>query len=284
MERFDEEWRSVVGYEGVYEVSSLGNVRRVGKSKLMKQHWQKGYARILVSKDNVKDTIFVHRWVAEAFLGIPEQRMFVNHINGVKDDNRVENLEWVTSAENEIHSRRVLGKTSNNINGNKFLTSLSDHQVMEIRALSGMFSRRVMAFKNGVSETTVNSAVNYETYKNIGQYNISDIASETIEEYWLAAQIAPSQGRTSTLPDPEDLEGEIWRDCIDYEGIYKVSNQGRVKGLKRNSILSPAITNTGRRRVVLCKENKTKQWYVDILVNNAFPEIATPVARYRTEA
>lgn len=70
--------------------------------------------------------------------------------------------------------------------------------------------------------------------------------------------------------DSSGFDGEVWKPCIGFEGLYEVSNKERVKGLKRNNILSPAISPNGRQRVVLCKDNKTKQYYVDHLVTTTF--------------
>lgn len=103
-----EEWKSVVGYEGYYEVSSLGNVRsitRVKKGKVLKPlKRQHGYLGIqLHGKGGNKrgfKTFSVHRLVAEAFIPNPNNYPEINHIDENKSNNRVENLEWVTHKQN----------------------------------------------------------------------------------------------------------------------------------------------------------------------------------------
>lgn len=115
-----EIWKSVVGYEGYYEVSSYGRVRSVSRYvntgilhsdvklhkgkmlKLNKKHT--GYLFVDLCKHNKIKTIAVHRLVATAFLDKPEGRDVVNHLNLDKTDNRVENLEWCTYKENSIHA------------------------------------------------------------------------------------------------------------------------------------------------------------------------------------
>jgi hypothetical protein len=117
-----EIWKNVVGYEDCYEVSNLGNVRSIkrmvertspagGKSfytynsKMLKTCiTKKGYLRLGLHLNDVKNNHQIHRLVASAFIDNPENKEQVNHKNGIKSDNRVENLEWVTNSENLKHS------------------------------------------------------------------------------------------------------------------------------------------------------------------------------------
>lgn len=112
-----EIWKPIKGYEGLYEVSNLGNARsldrqvrysiagrRVIKGKLLKNYVNnRGYVRIGVYKSGAIVNKGMHRVVAEAFLPNPENKPDVNHINGIKTDNRVENLEWATHYDNMQH-------------------------------------------------------------------------------------------------------------------------------------------------------------------------------------
>ena len=116
-----EEWRDIKGYEGFYQVSNMGNVRsvthtvvytdgRVGhyEGKLITPNNDKnGYKAVNLSKNGVVNHIDIHRLVAETFLPKDGERNVVNHKDGNKHNNTVENLEWVTYSENSKHAVRT---------------------------------------------------------------------------------------------------------------------------------------------------------------------------------
>lgn len=120
----DEIWKPVVGYEELYEVSSLGRVRCKGRvvhkmnhgtpcdahyhPKMLSQRYnQEGYLYVSLKKRRKQITARVHRLVAMAFIENKENKPQVNHINGKPNDNRVENLEWCTQSENTIHAYKT---------------------------------------------------------------------------------------------------------------------------------------------------------------------------------
>lgn len=121
-----EIWKDVVGYEGFYEVSNLGNVRGVNRvhfrrdtsgreypvhvpSRLLrKKDNTNGYYRVTLSKDNHTKQVFVHRLVAEAFVQKTPDCDYVDHINADRHDNRASNLQWISQGDN-IHYSYVRG-------------------------------------------------------------------------------------------------------------------------------------------------------------------------------
>ena len=102
----DEIYKSILGTD--YFVSNLGNVKSKNK-KLSLFTTPAGYKSVGLHINKTKKTFLVHRLVAEAFIPNPNNKPEVNHINGVKDDNNVSNLEWVTAKENTYHKIHKLG-------------------------------------------------------------------------------------------------------------------------------------------------------------------------------
>lgn len=107
----EEIWLPIKGYEGLYEVSNFGNVRR-NKKLLKPLNHSRGYSYINLSKDGKVLPFYIHRLVGETFIPNPQNKPTINHINHVKTDNRVENLEWATYKEqtDEIVVRKMSKK------------------------------------------------------------------------------------------------------------------------------------------------------------------------------
>lgn len=112
----EEIWKDLLGYEGVYQVSNLGRIRSVdrydcagrfrkGKIKAVGLFSkEKKYYECCLNQEKTQTTILVHRYVAFAFIPNPLNLPQVNHIDGIKANNRADNLEWCTSKENIRHS------------------------------------------------------------------------------------------------------------------------------------------------------------------------------------
>jgi hypothetical protein len=108
-----EEWRDVVGYEGIYQVSSLGRIKRILVSSgtpggLLTPKYQNGYPCVhLCGNGNGRGLYYVHRLVARAFLGeAPRGKPEVNHIDGNRADSSLHNLEWCDRSYNVRDARK----------------------------------------------------------------------------------------------------------------------------------------------------------------------------------
>lgn len=115
-----EIWKDVIGYEGIYQVSNMGRVKRIKQArgthvgKVLKEVLGKdGYVYVKIFKEGLGKRYSPSRGVAQAFIPNPENKPQINHKNGIKTFNWVENLEWVTRSENCLHAYRVLKITAN---------------------------------------------------------------------------------------------------------------------------------------------------------------------------
>lgn len=129
----DEHWKPVVGYEGLYEVSTLGNVRSLRRSvpRMMSSTLSRyGYHVVNLRRDGRSFTHQVSNLVLAAFVG-PSRGLTCNHKDGNKVNNRAENLEWVTRAENLAHAWRT--GLLRNYGERNHLSKLTERSVREIR-------------------------------------------------------------------------------------------------------------------------------------------------------
>jgi DNA-binding transcriptional regulator YiaG len=157
MAKIVEAWKPVAGYETSYEVSSLGNVRRICGGKgaraghlLRPKRHVHGYLAVVLCLDNNRSRFLIHRLVASAFFG-PSNGRDVNHKNGIKDDNRTINLEWVSKMENARHALHVLNKRK----------KLTPEVVREMRTryATGTVKQADLAKEFGVSQCCVSSVI-----------------------------------------------------------------------------------------------------------------------------
>ena len=126
-----EEWRAVPGYEGLYEVSNMGNVRNVRRNKLLRlQKTNNGYIQVSLFKNGIKTGLKVHRLVAQAFIPNPDGLPQVNHLDEDKTNNRVENLEWCTAKYNNNYGSRK-DKVRDTSIKNGYWTGLSKEEYMK---------------------------------------------------------------------------------------------------------------------------------------------------------
>lgn len=125
MIKHDEIWKDVKGYEGMYQVSSYGRIRRIGDYSNQITHWKSekilkpcekdnGYLIVSLSLNNKSKMKYVHRLVAEAFIPNIENKKTVNHIDLDRTNNNVSNLEWATYKENNAHAIKKMHERGDN--------------------------------------------------------------------------------------------------------------------------------------------------------------------------
>jgi hypothetical protein len=175
----DKIWKKIPGYS-LYEISNYGEIKtfnwkNMGKEKIMKPALDGcGYLRTMLKRDSdgKVHTVKVHRLVALAFLDNPDNKPHVNHLNGIRNDNRVINLEWTTPSENSKHSFKI-GLSSNKGEKNPCAT-LTDEQVKEIlanyqfgkKARSGM-TKKELAEKYNTTFSVIKRLVQRKTWKHL---------------------------------------------------------------------------------------------------------------------
>ena len=139
----NEIWEDLVGYEGLYIISNFGRIKIlpkihinksgciISKEKFVKiYNRNQGYVGLSLSKNKNRINKYLHRLLADTFIPNPENKPHVNHKNGVKNDNRLENLEWVSAKENIQHSFNIgLSKRGEN----RHLSKLKNNQVLDIK-------------------------------------------------------------------------------------------------------------------------------------------------------
>lgn len=153
-----EVWKDILGYEGYYQVSSCGRVRSLdrlvpsgdkGGYRLVYGHELKptpreGYLYVCIGPRSKRKRIAVHRLVALAFLPLDPQRKSVDHIDGTRDNNKVENLRWVTSKENSNHPIALKRMRSSHI-GKK----LSKETIEKLSGANSKLAKRVRNRETG---------------------------------------------------------------------------------------------------------------------------------------
>jgi DNA-binding NarL/FixJ family response regulator len=152
-------WKPIPNYVGLYEISNYGRIRKCDCNKIMKQNFSQDYLVIGLSDGSrIRKTHRVHRLVAMAFNCSDNPHLEVNHINGVKSDNRDINLEWISHSENSKHTF---------VSGNK-TKKLTPEMVMKIKKMlkNGCIQKEI-AEKFNVSTATISEINTNKKWINI---------------------------------------------------------------------------------------------------------------------
>lgn len=184
-----ENWRDVVGYEGIYQVSNLGRVKslpravfvkksnnhtygsrinhtRVVDEIIMKQQNVRGYKKVCLSKNGFQKPLYVHRIVMSSFVENPRGLPYVNHKDGDKHNNNLNNLEWVSDLDNKKHAYK--NGLINNTGSNNGRAILNKGLVKDIRLLikNGVSSKYISEYYK-ISKSTVFAIKSKRIWKHI---------------------------------------------------------------------------------------------------------------------
>ena len=179
-----EIWKDINGYEGIYQISNTGRLKSLKRLFIRKnninpynkeeiilklQNNGKGYLFIRLSKNSKHKYYYIHRLVALHFIDNPSNKPAVNHKDGNKSNNNVNNLEWVTNSENQIHALEtglLIPKGAVGIKNTK--SKLTDNDILIIRekSLEGIRGTDIAKIFN-VCKTTISGIKNNKTWKHI---------------------------------------------------------------------------------------------------------------------
>lgn len=178
-----EIWKDIQGYEGHYQVSNLGAIKSfpkrfyhvISKKYVFKKekiirdkatnHY--GYYNVILRKEGEPKFYLIHRLVAQHFIPNPENKPQVNHKNGIKIDNRVENLEWVTQQENITHA---ISTGLKNTKGEMHCRhKLTEGDVLAIRGKYKFVKHgcRKLAEEYNVSTSSIHGIIQRTTWRHI---------------------------------------------------------------------------------------------------------------------
>lgn len=163
-----EIWKDIKGFEGLYQISNYGNIKSLertfeyigknqfGEFKTIKKHKEmiikqsingNGYYQVCLRKENIKKNLLVHRLIAEAFIDNPDNKPTINHIDGNRLNNSINNLEWATMLEQQIHRVYYLGHK--NIIGEKCRNARIQQQKRKVKRSDGIIFDSIKEAANG---------------------------------------------------------------------------------------------------------------------------------------
>ena len=204
----DEIWKDIKDYEGLYQISNYGNVKSLPKERrnrrgvyiqkeklLSLTNTSTGYKKVELVKDGKRKGFKVHRLVAQAFIPNPDEKPQVNHIDGDKTNNYVDNLEWATASENSIHAYNTgLNSNKKELNENEivsmYMNGTTKEDIAKQYGVSNAVIKRILK-ENAVTLRTQSEAKN--------QYHLENIDLEEELKTKTQTQLAKELGCSQSL-------------------------------------------------------------------------------------
>lgn len=224
-----------------YEVSNLGNIRSTITKKILKPTLRNGYLSLSICKDNTKKTQSIHQLVALIFLGKKDNdKIIVNHKNGNKEDNRLENLEYITYKENTQHAIdtnliKKITKKVNKIDPNTSQIIKTYSSILEAAEDNKMDGRHISCVCKGKRITSGGFKWEY----------VDDINLLLV------------------VPDNDNK-------VIKSYPNYIISKEGKVYSIRLGKYLEPKTLPSGYQSVKLCNDTIMKDYYIHVLVAESF--------------
>ena len=208
----NELWKPIKDFDN-YEVSSFGKVRNIKTHRILKSATKGGYILVGLCQNGKGKSIGVHRLVAESFIENPENKPQVNHIDKNRSNNNVDNLEWNTALENNLHrSKNCIQTTNQNI----VIWRIDKDTGDLLQKYESIKLAAKWCFENNLCKKIVNAESGLS-------FAVRGLYKTSFNYKW-------------KMIDQESLDGEIWKNvCINNEKFenYFVSNLGRFKNSKR---------------------------------------------------
>lgn len=200
-----EVWRDIKGYEGLYRVSNKGRIKRLGgtfnyvnknqysnvkttfhkKEKILKNIlYQNGYYGVSLCKENKCKNNLIHRLIAIHFISNKKNKKQVNHIDGIKTNNNIDNLEWVTPKENVRHAIDI-GLKKPNVYSNETLLKMRNTALDQ----RGVYKKRILksdyiGHKHRAKKTSIRKdGVRYDFNSRIDACEFMNVSPKTLIRY-----------------------------------------------------------------------------------------------------